>query len=45
VNYPTDLHLQAASPCVNTGTTTGAPLRDMDGALRDATPDIGADER
>jgi hypothetical protein len=45
VTYPTDLHLQAASPCVNAGTAAGAPAADMDGALRDTTPDIGADER
>jgi hypothetical protein len=44
-NYPTDLHLSVGSPCINTGTATGAPALDMDGAKRDATPDIGADER
>ena len=45
VSYPTDLHLQAGSPCVNAGTPAGAPTKDMDGAPRDAAPDIGADER
>jgi hypothetical protein len=45
VAYPTDLHLSAASPCVDAGTAAGAPAWDMDGALRDAAPDIGADER
>jgi hypothetical protein len=43
--YPGNLHLQAGSPCINAGTATGAPLLDMDGAARDVTPDIGADER
>jgi hypothetical protein len=45
VAYPADVHLQMGSPCVGAGTTIGAPLTDMDGKLRDATPDIGADER
>ncbi|MGO9972231.1 MAG: choice-of-anchor Q domain-containing protein [Solirubrobacteraceae bacterium] len=39
-----DYHLTAGSPAINTGTTTGAPLDDFDGALRDSTPDIGAYE-
>ncbi|MCC6523322.1 MAG: hypothetical protein IT373_11715 [Polyangiaceae bacterium] len=46
VNYPTDLHLGAASPCIGAGTATGAPSYDMDGLPRDlVAPDIGADER
>ena len=43
-NYPMDFHLLAGSPCINAGTTVGAPAVDMDGVLRDAMPDIGADE-
>ena len=45
VAYPGDLHLAAGSMCIGAGTTTGAPTTDMDGATRDAMPDIGADER
>jgi hypothetical protein len=46
VNYPTDLHLQAGSMCIDTGTPTGEPATDMDGQPRDPmTPDIGADEQ
>ncbi len=45
LSYPGDLHLQMGSPCVDAGNPIGAPLVDMDGKLRDATPDIGADER
>jgi len=37
-------HLDAGSPCINQGTATGAPVADIDGELRDATPDIGCDE-
>ena len=45
VNEPGgDYHLTPASPAVNAGTTIGAPLDDLDGALRDAQPDIGAFE-
>ena len=45
-SYPTDLHLQATSPCLGVGTPAGAPAFDMDGDPRDtAAPDIGADER
>jgi hypothetical protein len=43
-NYPTDLHLDAGSPCADAGTPTGAPLLDMDLQPRDQSPDIGADE-
>ena len=39
-----DYHLTAASPAINAGTTIGAPLDDLDGAWRDAQPDIGAFE-
>ena len=39
-----DYHLTAASPAINAGTTIGAPSDDLDGALRDAQPDIGAFE-
>ena len=41
---PGDYHLMFASMCANAGTTTGAPALDMDDDVRDATPDIGADE-
>ena len=45
VNYPTDVHLKAGSPCIGAGTSNGAPSVDMDGTARDpATPDIGPDE-
>jgi hypothetical protein len=39
-----DHQLTAGSPAINAGTTTGAPPDDIDGALRDSTPDIGAYE-
>jgi hypothetical protein len=39
-----DYHLSGGSPCVDAGTPTGAPTTDLDGAARDATPDIGAYE-
>lgn len=42
---PADLHIQNGSPCVDAGTNAGAPLTDIDGVARDASPDIGADER
>jgi hypothetical protein len=44
VNPPTDMHLMNGSPCKDAGTVSGAPLTDIDGAKRDAKPDIGADE-
>jgi Right handed beta helix region/Divergent InlB B-repeat domain len=45
VNAPGgDYHLTAGSPAVNAGTTIGAPSNDLDGAPRDAQPDIGAFE-
>ena len=37
-------HLRVGSPCIDTGTTTGAPTTDLDGTPRDATPDLGAYE-
>ncbi len=43
-SYPMDVHLKGGSPCVDAGTPVGAPAFDMDGKLRDAMPDIGADE-
>jgi len=47
-----DLHLQTGSPCIDTGTNTGAPVTDLDGAIRpqdgngdgSAICDIGAYE-
>jgi hypothetical protein len=45
VNAPRgDYHLTAGSPAINTGTSIGAPRYDLDGAPRDAQPDIGAFE-
>ncbi|MFI5220035.1 MAG: T9SS type A sorting domain-containing protein [Bacteroidia bacterium] len=45
---PTDFHLSAASPCVNTGTLTGAPSFDLDNMPRPApvgtNPDMGCYE-
>ncbi len=40
-----DYHLTATSPCVNAGTSVGAPKTDFDGKLRDDKPDIGAFEK
>jgi len=37
--------LKADSPCIDTGTGADAPLTDRDGDVRDAHPDVGADER
>jgi len=39
-----DYHLRAVSPCIDIGTSVGAPLTDIDGAPRDAAPDMGAYE-
>jgi hypothetical protein len=43
-----DYHLQMGSPAIDAGTPSfsgvSAPSDDFDGDLRDATPDIGADE-
>ena len=44
VNPPADMHLLNGSACKDAGTASGAPLTDIDGAQRDAKPDIGADE-
>jgi hypothetical protein len=40
-----DAHLQANSPAVNAGTSSGAPATDIEGNPRDAQPDIGAYEQ
>jgi predicted outer membrane repeat protein len=40
----TDLSLQSGSPCIDTGTTIGAPATDITGKARDASPDMGAYE-
>lgn len=39
-----DYHLQADSPCIDAGTSTGAPSVDIEGTPRDTAPDIGAYE-
>lgn len=41
-----DGHLSTGSPCINSGTATGAPIKDMDNEARPAGSgyDIGADE-
>ena len=39
-----DYHIQAGSPCIDAGTSEGAPEDDIDGDLRDSYPDIGSDE-
>lgn len=39
-----DYSLQAGSPCIDAGTTTNAPLDDINGLSRDSNPDIGAFE-
>lgn len=39
-----DYHLESTSPCIDTGTATGAPDFDIEGKPRDAQPDIGAYE-
>jgi hypothetical protein len=44
VAYPTDLHLQGTSMCIDAGSATGAPTWDMDATPRSGTPDIGPDE-
>lgn len=41
---PTDLHLQSTSPVINMGVGGTGVTDDIDGDLRDAQPDIGADE-
>lgn len=39
-----DYHLQVSSPCIDAGTSTGAPADDIEGTPRDAAPDMGAYE-
>lgn len=39
-----DYHLRPGSPCVDAGTAVGAPAADIEGAARDAAPDMGAYE-
>jgi len=39
-----DGHLAAGSPCIDAGTSSGAPADDMDGNPRSNQPDIGPDE-
>jgi hypothetical protein len=39
-----DYHLQAGSPCIDAGTSVGAPTHDIEGTPRDAAPDMGAYE-
>ncbi|MCP4539197.1 MAG: right-handed parallel beta-helix repeat-containing protein, partial [Chloroflexi bacterium] len=39
-----DYHLQVGSPCIDKGTSTGAPTHDIAGTPRDAAPDMGAYE-
>jgi parallel beta-helix repeat protein len=39
-----DYHLRIGSPCIDAGAPEGAPASDIQGAPRDAAPDIGAYE-
>jgi hypothetical protein len=39
-----DYHLKPGSPCIDTGTTVGAPAADVEGTVRDDSPDMGAYE-
>jgi len=39
-----DYHLQVGSPCIDKGTSAGAPMHDIEGTPRDAAPDMGAYE-
>jgi hypothetical protein len=39
-----DYHLQVRSPCIDAGTSVGAPATDLEGTPRDAAPDMGAYE-
>lgn len=43
-NPENDYHLQPGSPCIDAGTTSGAPTEDLEGNPRDAAPDMGAYE-
>ena len=40
----TDCHLQDDSPCIDAGTSSGAPSDDIEGNPRDGFPDMGAYE-
>ena len=44
VNAANDLHIQMGSPMVNAGTPIAQIHDDIDSQMRDAMPDIGADE-
>ena len=44
VNAPTDLHLQAGSPCIGAGLLIAGVLTDKDGKTRPNPPSIGAYE-
>jgi hypothetical protein len=37
-------HLGVGSPCIDSGTSVGAPAADIEGTPRDAAPDMGAYE-
>jgi hypothetical protein len=39
-----DYHLGVGSPCIDKGTSVGAPTADIEGTPRDPTPDMGAYE-
>jgi hypothetical protein len=39
-----DYHLQTGSPCIDAGTSAGAPAVDIENTARDAKPDMGAYE-
>jgi hypothetical protein len=39
-----DYHLGVGSPCIDKGTSAGAPAADIEGTPRDAEPDMGAYE-
>jgi hypothetical protein len=39
-----DFRLQDGSPAIDAGTPDGAPAEDIEGTLRDASPDMGAYE-
>ena len=43
-NAPTDLRLQASSPCLGAGTAAGAPAMTINGETRPTPPSIGAYE-
>jgi len=41
---PGDYHLEAGSPCIDKGTSAGAPSEDLEGKARVGAPDIGCYE-